>query len=155
MKVLLKRMWFAPEGRRFRLSIPKDNPVEIPDHLRPYLPKDAVVVGDDHEPESEPVSPQTLSEGAAAFGADPDRAAAEALGKIEEEADAEKQRRAEKAEAEKQHQAEQFRADEQLEEEAEAEKQRRAEQFQADLDAENDTPIKRGPGRPRKTSKEG
>ncbi len=63
MKVLLKRTCFV-DGQRYRQSKPANRPVEMPDHLREFLPTDAVVVGEDYKtPMAEPVKePETLAE---------------------------------------------------------------------------------------------
>lgn len=62
MKVLLKRACFV-DGQRYRQSVPGNSPVEMPDHLREFLPSDAVVVGDDYKPPViETKEPETLAE---------------------------------------------------------------------------------------------
>ena len=61
MKVLLKRLWFAPNSQRFKKSEPKDMPVEIPDELCDNLPRDAMIVPDAPvaAPVAEPVAGST------------------------------------------------------------------------------------------------
>lgn len=96
MKVLLKRTWFTPRGR-FRRSVPANRPVEVPDELRKLLPSDAEIVGDDYkEPKPEKVA-ETLSEAAAQYGADPDRASAEAADAAAEKAEADQKEMADLA----------------------------------------------------------
>jgi hypothetical protein len=87
MRVLLKRTWFDPQGHRHRRSIPADNPTELDDNLREFLPSDAKVVDDDYKPRTAPKAPDTLSEAADLLGADPERAAAEAASEAEAKAD--------------------------------------------------------------------
>ncbi len=89
MKVILKRGWFAPGGRRFRKGVVDHAWVEVPDHLREHLPSDAVVLPEDHVEPKAPREPDTLSEAAALYGADPDRAAGEAAEKVKEKAEQE------------------------------------------------------------------
>lgn len=48
MKVILKRDWFDPEGNRHRHL--KGAVINVPDHLRDVLPKDAVVVSGNEKP---------------------------------------------------------------------------------------------------------
>ena len=50
MQVILRRNWFVV-GRRFRHGEPQGTPIEIPDHLRPLLPKSAKVVEGDVQAE--------------------------------------------------------------------------------------------------------
>lgn len=45
MKVLLKRNWYAPDGRRYRRD-PNGGTTEIPDELKKQLPKDAEVLSE-------------------------------------------------------------------------------------------------------------
>ncbi len=125
MRVILKRNWFAPGGRRFRKGISASTSVEIPDHLEKNLPSDAKVVDEDYVEPKAPREPDTLSEAAALYGADPDRAAGEAAEKVKDLAEQELSAQALQAE---------------LATEA--------------ADDEPKVPGKRGPGRPRKTPKE-
>ncbi len=93
MKVILKRGWFAPGGRRFRKGINVGGWVEVPDHLREHLPSDAVVLPEDHVEPKAPREPETLSEAAALFGADPDRISVEMAEEVKEKADREESAR--------------------------------------------------------------
>ncbi len=79
VKVLLRRNWFAPGGRRYKESIPKNQPVDIPDDLVGYLPPDAKIVDDSYEVPVKVEEPMTLSEAARMNGADLERINAEAL----------------------------------------------------------------------------
>ena len=94
MRVLLKRTWFSPRGRRFRKSIPVSHPVEVPDDLLDSLPSDAVVVEEDYVEPEPSKEPETLSEAAKRYGADPERASAEAAGEAIEDAEADRRKNA-------------------------------------------------------------
>lgn len=74
MKVLLKRPLFIGSVLYHR-SIPKDNPVEIPEEYRDMLPESAVVV-DDYKADKTKEKKPTLHE------ADNERAAGEAEGNV-------------------------------------------------------------------------
>ncbi len=93
MKVILKRGWFAPGGRRFRKGISSSTAVEIPDEFRKLLPSDAKVVGEDYVEPQAPREPDTLSEAAALYGADPDRISVEMAEEVKEKADREESAR--------------------------------------------------------------
>ncbi len=124
MKVILKRNWFAPGGRRFRKGISSSTAVEIPDSFKECLPVDAKVVGEDYAEPQVAREPDTLSEAAALYGADPDRAAGEAAEKVKEMAEQELSAQALQAE------------------------------LDAEAADEPKVSGKRGPGRPPKTPKE-
>ena len=131
MKVLLKRNWFTPLGRFKKSATKKGPPVEIPDSLRGRLPSDAVVVNDDGTliPPIEEDDTKTIAEAAEAEGMDVARVSAEAESKVYEDAGMPVRKST----------VQQVQAN--------------AVAFQKELDAENakqETPIKRGPGRPRK-----
>ena len=100
MRVLLKRNWFSPRGKRYRKSVPASHPVEMPDELLDNLPSDAVVVEDDYEEPEPEKAPETLSEVAKLHGADPERASAEAAGKVIGDAEADRAETAAKFQAE-------------------------------------------------------
>ncbi len=126
MKVILKRNFFAPGGERFRKGFNSIGGwVEIPDRLREHLPSDAMVLPEDYVKPKAAREPETLSEAAALFGADPDRISVEMAEEVKEKAEQEESARKLQAELD-----------------AEA------------ADDEPKVPGKRGPGRPRKTPKE-
>ena len=81
-KVLLKRNWFAPGGQRFKESIPKNQPVDIPEALVEYLQPDAELVDDGYEVPVQVEEPMTLSEAARLTGANLEQINAEALDKL-------------------------------------------------------------------------
>ena len=103
MKVLLRRGYFSRLGR-FRKSIPKSAPVDVPDELRDELPSDAVIVDDTYvAPVVVVKEPETLSEAARMTGNALDRDASEELNRIQNkelaDPEAERQKRANEFEA--------------------------------------------------------
>ena len=103
MKVLLRRGYFSRLGR-FRKSIPKSAPVDIPYELRDELPSDAVIVDDTYvAPVVVVKEPETLSEAARMAGAALDRDASDERDRIQNkelaDPEAERQKRADEFEA--------------------------------------------------------
>ena len=87
-KVILRNHWNCAQAKRlFRKGATKKTAVEIPDQFLPLLPSTAVIVHDDYVEPVPEVSPDTLSEHRKLMdGNDPARAAAEAMAKLEAEA---------------------------------------------------------------------
>lgn len=85
MKVVFKKSWFGPGGRRFRAHSP-ERAVEVPDEFCGLLPKTAKVVSGEALA-SVVHGPDTLSGFTSLRDLDIDRAAAEAVSAAHEKAD--------------------------------------------------------------------
>ncbi len=106
MRVLLKATWFAPtevkkldrirsiSGKRYRKG-----EQEIPDELREFLPKDAIILGEETMVFDREASPDTFSEFNKMnelHALDLDRAAAEAEEKVRTEAEKDRPKKGKK-----------------------------------------------------------
>lgn len=85
LKVYLRKMWFGPDGHRYKVNRNGDGTTDVPERFRDALPSNARIQGEDPAPTPvalEGVEPKSLKD------YDTERAAAEDEARVHEEADA-------------------------------------------------------------------